>query len=60
MARKLIKRLPVKQLSLDSGCTALYIRVSTEKQEDEGYSLAAQQERLEAYCKAQDWAICPE
>lgn len=31
--------------------TALYLRVSTEAQADEGYSLAAQGEKLEAYCR---------
>lgn len=31
--------------------TALYLRVSTEVQADEGYSLAAQAEKLEAYCR---------
>ncbi|MGO5029444.1 recombinase family protein [Candidatus Agathobaculum pullicola] len=31
--------------------TALYLRVSTEAQADEGYSLAAQAEKLEAYCR---------
>ncbi|MGI6181304.1 MAG: recombinase family protein [Agathobaculum sp.] len=31
--------------------TALYLRVSTEAQAEEGYSLAAQAERLEAYCR---------
>lgn len=31
--------------------TALYLRVSTEAQADEGYSLSAQAEKLEAYCK---------
>lgn len=30
--------------------TALYLRVSTEAQADEGYSLTAQAEKLEAYC----------
>lgn len=61
MARKLIKRQPkAKQLSLDSGCTALYIRVSTEKQADEGYSLDAQRERLTKYCEAQQWNVCPD
>ncbi len=34
---------------------ALYIRVSTEAQAEEGYSISAQQERLEAYCKAMGW-----
>jgi len=36
---------------------AIYTRVSTEDQAKEGYSLAAQKERLEAYCEAQDWEI---
>ena len=31
--------------------TALYLRVSTEAQADEGYSLAAQAVKLEAYCR---------
>ncbi len=31
--------------------TALYLRVSTEAQADEGYSLSAQSEKLEAYCR---------
>lgn len=34
-----------------SKLTALYLRVSTEAQADEGYSLAAQGEKLEAYCR---------
>ena len=34
---------------------ALYIRVSTEAQAEEGYSIQAQIERLEAYCKAMGW-----
>ncbi|HEX5519564.1 MAG TPA: recombinase family protein [Candidatus Nitrosocosmicus sp.] len=33
----------------------IYIRVSTVTQATEGYSLAAQKERLEAFCKAQGW-----
>ncbi len=33
--------------------TALYMRVSTEHQADEGYSLEIQRERLEAYTKSQ-------
>jgi len=37
--------------------TALYIRVSTQKQADEGFSLEAQQEKLEAFCVAQDWTV---
>lgn len=34
---------------------ALYIRVSTDAQAEEGYSIQAQIERLEAYCKAMGW-----
>ncbi len=34
-----------------------YIRVSTEGQATEGLSLAAQAERLAAYCEAQDWTL---
>ena len=36
---------------------ALYIRVSTTEQAQEGYSIGAQKERLTAYCKAHDWLI---
>lgn len=59
MSRKLIKRQPkAKQLTLDSGCTAIYIRVSTDKQVDEGYSLDDQQNRLTQYCQVNDWTLC--
>lgn len=34
---------------------ALYIRVSTQEQAQEGYSIPAQKERLLNYCKAKDW-----
>lgn len=36
---------------------ALYIRVSTQEQAQEGYSVGEQKERLIAYCKAHDWVI---
>ncbi len=32
--------------------TALYIRVSTDAQAEEGYSIEAQQEMLEGYCRS--------
>lgn len=60
MARKLIKRTSKGtqgDLGLQTTCTALYVRVSTQLQADEGFSLEAQQERLEAHCKAQGWAV---
>jgi site-specific DNA recombinase len=34
---------------------ALYVRVSTQEQALEGYSISAQKERLLAYCTAQGW-----
>lgn len=37
--------------------TALYIRVSTEDQAREGYSISAQKEKLTAYCASQGWTI---
>lgn len=36
---------------------ALYIRVSTLEQAQEGYSIGEQKERLIAFCKAHDWII---
>lgn len=36
---------------------ALYLRVSTEDQATEGYSIPSQKERLEAYCKSQGWDV---
>ena len=62
MARIIKKRQASGQtaMSLNAECTALYIRVSTDKQADEGFSLAAQQERLQAHCVAQGWAVSPE
>lgn len=33
----------------------IYVRVSTEEQAKHGYSIAAQLEKLEAYCKSQGW-----
>jgi len=36
---------------------ALYLRVSTEIQVEEGYSLDAQLSRLRAFCVAQDWSV---
>ncbi len=34
----------------------IYVRVSTEEQAKEGYSIAAQKEKLKAYCVSQGWA----
>ena len=35
----------------------LYLRVSTEAQFEDGYSIAEQKERLLAYCKAHGWVV---
>ncbi len=37
--------------------TAIYIRVSTEEQAKEGFSIAAQREKLTAFVQSQDWDI---
>lgn len=36
---------------------AIYVRVSTQEQADEGYSIQAQRDRLISYCKAKDFII---
>ncbi len=62
MALKITKRkaTPRRDLGLVTDCTGLYIRVSTDKQAEEGFSLEDQQARLTAYCMAQGWELCPE
>ena len=56
MARK--NGPPPTQTTLPTGCTAAYIRVSLEKQAEEGYSLDAQLNRIRAYCTAMGWQLC--
>jgi len=59
MARILRKRQPkAATLGMQRDCSGLYIRVSTDKQADEGFSLDAQQDRLAAMCAANDWRVC--
>lgn len=36
---------------------AIYVRVSTDMQRDEGYSLDAQRDRCKAYCISQGWEV---
>src|SRR5215207_9201258 len=63
MVRKVNKRNrkgTQAELSLPSNCTALYVRVSTQLQADEAFSLAVQQDSLQAHCTAQGWHGCPE
>lgn len=57
MARK-INKTSEFQTTSENNCTALYIRVSTNKQVEEGFSLEAQEMRLRAYCEAQQWNVC--
>lgn len=59
MARKTSKKLQAEQLALGArvDVTALYVRVSTERQVEEGFSLDAQAKRLGAYCQAQGWEV---
>jgi DNA invertase Pin-like site-specific DNA recombinase len=49
-------RFPVEAMTR----VALYTRVSTEDQAREGFSLAAQLERLQFYAKAQGWEVAGE
>lgn len=37
--------------------TGIYVRVSTEEQAQEGYSIRAQQEKLKDYVKIKDWTL---
>lgn len=37
--------------------TAIYVRVSTQEQAQEGYSIQAQTDRLQSYCKAKGWMV---
>lgn len=36
---------------------AIYVRVSTTSQAEEGYSIEEQRDKLEAYCKIKDWSV---
>ena len=36
---------------------AIYVRVSTQEQADEGYSLGEQEARLRSYCEAKGWSV---
>ena len=63
MARKYGKRNGTDkqvELGLNDVRTALYIRVSTVKQAEEGNGLAAQRSELDKYCALQGWSVAPE
>jgi len=58
MALKLRKRTPPPEtLNLRTDATAIYIRVSTDRQATEGYSLDAQERKLRSLCDANDWRL---
>ncbi|MFQ5986186.1 MAG: recombinase family protein [Thermoplasmata archaeon] len=46
-----------RPLGWDALRAAIYARVSTEAQAQEGFSLEAQREKLQAYCEARGWVI---
>ena len=48
-----------KTQATETQATAVYIRVSTANQVEHGYGLAAQQDRLLAYCAAFGWDVAP-
>lgn len=58
MARK-NKKQSAGQLALGAKVevTAIYVRVSTERQAEEGYSLDDQARRLGYYCESQEWNV---
>jgi site-specific DNA recombinase len=60
MARSYRSIQQAQQQALDTGYTALYIRVSTESQATEGYSLEAQEKALRAFCEAHSWPVSDE
>lgn len=61
MAHAMRKRQPKpNKLGLQTDCTALYVRVSTDMQATEGFSLDAQRQRLAAMCTANGWRLCEE
>ena len=37
--------------------TGIYVRVSTEEQAKEGYSIKAQEEKLKDYVRIKDWSL---
>jgi DNA invertase Pin-like site-specific DNA recombinase len=47
-------------MDADSVKVAIYTRVSTEDQAKEGFSLDAQLDKLQSYCKARDWIVAGE
>ena len=42
---------------INTNKVAIYVRVSTTSQAEEGYSIDEQRDKLEAYCKIKDWSV---
>ncbi|MDR1630642.1 MAG: recombinase family protein [Oscillospiraceae bacterium] len=55
-ARNETKDLYMEEIDLCSP-TAIYLRVSTEEQAQEGYSIRAQEEKLKAYARIKGWPV---
>jgi len=55
MARKKATKLDTKKNG-SSGITALYVRVSTDAQFEEGYSIEAQEKKLKQWCEVKDFS----
>ena len=61
MAKKTRKQTGIStDKSVEIGITALYARVSTDAQFEEGYSLDAQIERMHKYCESKEFDNCIE
>ena len=46
-----------KKQTLDSVSAGLYLRVSSKRQAEEGYSLDAQERNLKDYCRMMEWNV---
>ena len=55
MARKKATKPDTKKNG-GSGITALYVRVSTDAQFEEGYSIEAQEKKLKQWCEVKDFS----
>lgn len=60
MARKYQKEPGKRAVAAALGATAIYARVSTVRQAEEGFSLDDQRNRLSLYCQAQGWNLSPD
>lgn len=47
----------MKEKGRRSLSTGIYVRVSTEEQAQEGFSIRAQEQKLKEYANVKDWSI---